>query len=135
MFLSSFAPVLECTFNRLKLLIVFILEQLEQMDVPPDDKEELCSFIRSITKSPSDSKVKWEGPRCMVDILELIKSYYYDPLTNGSNSIKKVYPAILSRSNFLQEKYSQPIYGNKNEIPSYNLGFQQACVTMDDVVR
>ncbi|KTC72148.1 hypothetical protein Lbir_1408 [Legionella birminghamensis] len=97
-----------------------ILERLEQMIEPPNDKEDLCSFIRSITKSPSDSKVKWEGPRCMVDILELVKRFYYDPLTNGSNSIKQVFPAILNRSDFLQEKYSQPIYGAVNEIQSHN---------------
>ncbi|HAT2094485.1 TPA: DUF2779 domain-containing protein [Legionella pneumophila] len=97
-----------------------ILERLEQMIEPPNDKEDLCSFIRSITKSPSDSKVKWEGPRCMVDILELVKRFYYDPLTNGSNSIKQVFPAILNRSDFLQEKYSQSIYGAVNEIQSHN---------------
>ncbi|MHA3126759.1 DUF2779 domain-containing protein [Legionella pneumophila] len=97
-----------------------ILERLEQMIEPPNDKEDLCSFIRSITKSPSDSKVKWEGPRCMVDILELVKRFYYDPLTNGSNSIKQVFPAILNRSDFLQEKYSQPIYGAENGIQSHN---------------
>ncbi|HAU1321523.1 TPA: DUF2779 domain-containing protein [Legionella pneumophila] len=97
-----------------------ILERLEQLIEPPNDKEDLCSFIRSITKSPSDSKVKWKGPRCMVDILELVKRFYYDPLTNGSNSIKQVFPAILNRSDFLQEKYSQPIYGAVNEIQSHN---------------
>ncbi|HAU4231598.1 TPA: DUF2779 domain-containing protein [Legionella pneumophila] len=97
-----------------------ILERLEQMIEPPNDKEDLCSFIRSITKSPSDSKVKWEGPRCMVDILELVKRFYYDPLTNGSNSIKQVFPTILNRSDFLQEKYSQSIYGAVNEIQSHN---------------
>lgn len=87
---------------------------------PPNDKEDLCSFIRSITKSLSDRKVKWEGPRCMVDILELVKRFYYDPLTNGSNSIKQVFPAILNRSDFLQEKYSQPIYGAVKGIQSHN---------------
>ncbi|MFO3166327.1 DUF2779 domain-containing protein [Legionella pneumophila serogroup 1] len=97
-----------------------ILERLEQMIEPPNDKEDLCFFIRSITKSPSDSKVKWEGPRCMVDILELVKRFYYDPLTNGSNSIKQVFPAILNRSDFLQEKYSQPTYGAVNGIQSHN---------------
>ncbi len=97
-----------------------ILERLEHMIEPPNDKEDLCSFIRSITKSPSDSKVKWEGPRCMVDILELVKRFYYDPRTNGSNSIKQVFPAILNRSDFLQEKYSQPIYGAVNGIQSHN---------------
>jgi len=39
---------------------------------------------------------------------------------NGSNSIKQVLPAILNRSQFLQNKYSQPIYGAKNGIHSCN---------------
>ncbi|WP_133130251.1 DUF2779 domain-containing protein [Legionella yabuuchiae] len=106
--------------NHENTYLNFILNQLEKMPVPPNDKEMLCSFIRSITKSPSESKEKWEGPRCMVDILELIKRFYYDPLTNGSNSIKQVFPAILNRSKYLQEKYSQPIYGAVNGIPSHN---------------
>ncbi|QEY53252.1 DUF2779 domain-containing protein [Legionella longbeachae] len=106
--------------NHENTYLNFTLEQLERMIEPPDDKEDLCSFIFSITKSPSDSKVKWEGPRCMVDILELVKRFYYDPLTNGSNSIKQVFPAILNRSDFLQEKYNQPIYGAVNGIQSYN---------------
>ena len=56
----------------------------------------------------------------MVDLWELVKRFYYDPLTGGSNSIKKVFPAILSRSSFLQDKYSQPIYGSANGIESLN---------------
>jgi len=106
--------------NHENTYLNFILKQLEHLVEPPHDKEELCSFIRSITKSPSDSKLKWEGPRCMVDILELVKRFYYDPLTNGSNSIKQVFPAILNRSEFLQKKYGQPIYGAINGIKSQN---------------
>ena len=106
--------------NHENTYLNFIREQLEQMIEPPTDKEDLCSFIFSITKSPSKSKVKWEGARCMVDILELVKRFHYDPLTNGSNSIKQVFPAIINRSAFLQEKYRQPIYGSVNGIQSHN---------------
>lgn len=49
----------------------------------------------------------------MVDLLDMVKRYYYDPMTKGSNSLKNVLPAILNRSKFLQEKYSKPIYGNQ----------------------
>jgi hypothetical protein len=55
----------------------------------------------------------------MVDMLNLVKWYFYDPATNGSNSIKQVLPAILNSSGYLKEKYSKPIYGT-NEIPSKN---------------
>ena len=56
----------------------------------------------------------------MVDLRDLVKRYYYDPATKGSNSIKKVLPAILASSRYLQEKYADPIYGAPNGIPSRN---------------
>ncbi|HPY57251.1 MAG TPA: DUF2779 domain-containing protein, partial [Sedimentibacter sp.] len=72
------------------------------------DREELCEFIKSITKSVNGSFEKWEGPRNMVDMCELVKRYYYDPAMKGSNSIKAVLPAILNSSAFLRDKYSKP---------------------------
>ncbi len=77
------------------------------------DAEELCAFIQNITKSTSSASSNWKGERCMVDLLELVKRYYYDPRTKGSNSLKFVLPAIMNSSKFLQEKYSKPIYGNQ----------------------
>ncbi|HRH02373.1 MAG TPA: DUF2779 domain-containing protein [Bacteroidia bacterium] len=82
------------------------------------DREELCSWIQALTKSTGSSNDKWEGKRNMVDMLELVKSYYYDPATKGSNSIKDVLPAILNSSTYLKNKYSQPIYGR--DIKSLN---------------
>lgn len=76
------------------------------------DKAELCSWIQTITKSTGNSAQNWVGKRNMVDLLELVKKYYYSPLTNGSNSIKAVLPAILNQSDYLQSKYKEPIYGN-----------------------
>lgn len=84
------------------------------------DREELRDFIKSITKSVSSSDESWTGNRNMVDMLELVKRYYYNPRTKGSNSIKKVLPAILNSSKYLQTKYSQPIYGANNGIKSLN---------------
>ena len=89
----------------------------DKNDIP--DREDLCAFIRSITKSVSGNSEKWEGNRSMVDMCELVKRYYYDPAMKGSNSIKAVLPAILNSSVFLQNKYSKPIYGTQN-IPSLN---------------
>jgi len=90
----------------------------DQEDIP--DREELCSFIQTITTPVNKSK-EWEsGPRNMIDMYELVKRYYYDPATKGSNSIKQVLPAILNSSRFLQEKYSNPIYGADGGIPSLN---------------
>ena len=84
------------------------------------DKDELITFIKSITKSPEKSLEKWHGERAMVDLLEMVKRYYYDPYTQGSNSIKYVLPAILNSSKYLQKKYSKPIYGAKGGIESFN---------------
>lgn len=97
-----------------------IHQQLLDDANPPRDKDELCRFIRSISKSTGSSLIKWEGSRNMVDMLEIVKRYYYHPATRGSNSIKKVLPAVLSSSKFLQEKYSKPIYGTPLGITSMN---------------
>jgi hypothetical protein len=96
-----------------------IFEQLQSNDPIVPDKEQLCSFIQEISHSKKDSIYSWKGERDMVDMLNLVKWYFYDPATNGSNSIKHVLPAMLNSSNYLKEKYSKPIYGT-NEIPSKN---------------
>ena len=96
-----------------------IYRQLKEDNNDISDREELCEFIRSITKSVNGSFEKWEGPRNMVDMCDLVKRYYYDPAMKGSNSIKAVLPAILNSSGFLQDKYFKPVYGTK-EIPSLN---------------
>ncbi len=59
----------------------------------------------------------------MVDLYQMVIQYYYDPETHGSNSIKDVFPAVLKRSQALQDKYSKPIYGTE-QIRSLNLKSQ-----------
>jgi len=85
-----------------------------------EDAKELTDFIETISNSTKNSETKWAGERQMVDMLKLVKRYYYDPKTKGSNSIKQVLPAILNRSEFLQQKYSQPTYGTEEGIASTN---------------
>ncbi|WP_237759220.1 DUF2779 domain-containing protein [Legionella erythra] len=97
-----------------------ILSELSNALETPHDLGELAAFIQSITKSSAKSKTHWVGSRCMVDLCDLVKRYYYDPLTHGSNSIKHVLPAILNRSTFLQQQYSQPVYGSPGGILSRN---------------
>ena len=89
------------------------------------DKDQILNFIKSISHSTDDSVEKWKGKRDMVDLRELVLRFYYDPMTFGSNSIKQVFPAILKRSTFLQNKYSHPIYGKDEEIPSLNFPSMQ----------
>jgi hypothetical protein len=45
----------------------------------------------------------------MVDLNKIVKEYYYNPHTKGSNSIKAVLPAALNSSDYLKQKYSQAI--------------------------
>jgi len=73
------------------------------------DKQDLLTFIQSISTSKNDRVEKWEGERKMVDLCAVIKAYYYNPLTKGSNSIKMVLPAVLQSSALLKAKYAQSI--------------------------
>ncbi|HET9236388.1 MAG TPA: DUF2779 domain-containing protein [Oligoflexus sp.] len=95
--------------NHENTILCAIHEQLR--DSQEADKDELMQFIRTITKSGEKIADSWHGARCMIDLLEIVKKAYYNPLTKGSNSIKKVLPAVLEDSQVLQKKYSQPIYG------------------------
>ncbi|MEN8857934.1 MAG: DUF2779 domain-containing protein, partial [Flavobacteriaceae bacterium] len=85
-----------------------ILEQVYYSSIP--DKAELFVFIQQITKSKKSSEFPdWEGYRCMIDLCEIIKAYYYNPHTKGSNSIKDVLPAVFKTSAFVIDKYSKPL--------------------------
>ena len=121
--------------NHENTYLNMILKQLSELSESPSDLNDLATFIKSITKSPSDSKEKWMGDRCMVDLCELVKRYYYDPLTMGSNSIKKVLPAVLRRSQYLQQKYSQPIYGNQDGIISKNFTNQKWLIDENGIIK
>lgn len=82
-----------------------------------EDKDELCKWIETITKPSSGipKPMQWsEGPRYMVDLLEVVKECYYHIVMGGSNSIKYVLPAVLNSSEFLKEKYSKPNYNGYN---------------------
>lgn len=93
--------------NHENTILNAIYHQLTESN--ESDKEELKSFIRTITHSKTGSEEKWKGERDMIDLLEVEKNFYYNPLTKGSNSIKAVLPAVLNTSEFLRNKYSQPI--------------------------
>jgi len=90
-----------------------IMVQLQDTDV--SDKEDLITFIKSITHGANHS-----SERDMVDMLMLVKKYYYHPSMGGSNSIKAVLPAVLNASKFIKEKYSKPVYGKDSEMKSLN---------------
>ncbi len=83
-----------------------IYGQLAESDEP--DRQELMNFIDEITH---DNEKKHKGSRDMVDLLDIVKKYYYHPSMKGSNSIKAVLPAVLNSSKYLQDKYKEKIYG------------------------
>lgn len=75
------------------------------------DKLELIAFLKTISQSTANQVQTWKGNRNMIDLCKVVKDYYYNPYTKGSNSIKAVLPASLNSSDFLKKKYSQPIGG------------------------
>ena len=74
-----------------------------------DDRNELMEFIETISHSTSNNLDTWEGDRDMIDLCEVVKLFYFDPYTKGSNSIKAVLPAILHSNSHLKNKYTKPI--------------------------
>lgn len=91
--------------------------QLLEDPNPPADAAGLITFIDSLTTRADDG---WRGPRCMVDLCKLAERFYFHPATQGSSSLKKVLPALMSSSNTLRELYRQPVYGTA-AMPSLNL--------------
>jgi len=107
--------------NHENTILIKIFEQLQQdKNIDAAEKRDLIKFIKSITHSSDNYINPWRGDRNMVDLHRLVTSYYYNPYTKGSNSIKHVLPAVLQSSTFLQQKYSAPIYGAEGGIPSLN---------------
>ena len=97
-----------------------IYKQIRLDKNPISDKDELCAFIELISHPTEKSPYQWTtGKRDMVDLLELVKQYYYNPQTNGSNSLKYVLPATINSSDYLKQKYSKPVYGSE-EMSSLN---------------
>jgi hypothetical protein len=90
------------------VLVTIYRQLLESIET---DRAELCNWIQTITKAKEGTRTLWEGPRNMLDLRDWVLKHYYAPAANGSNSIKDILPAMLNDSQFLKDKYSQPIYG------------------------
>ena len=92
-------------------ILTHIVLQLLRREDAPDDKEELVAFLTTLIK---------DGSRAMIDLRTVAQKGYFHPSTRGSNSIKKVLPAVLESSTYLRERYSRPVYGAAGGIPSLN---------------
>jgi hypothetical protein len=99
-------------------------EQLLDANPHEPDAEELIAFIESITSRDVGSKERVTGPRSMVDLCELASRFYFHPNTKGSNSLKRVLPALMMSSAFLRETYSRAWYGGEG----VSLNFQEPVV-------
>jgi hypothetical protein len=83
-----------------------VLKSAKQRMIPHKNKfKEEIDFIDSITFTTGEH----EPERAMVDMCKFVEKNYYHPLTNGSNSLKAVLPAIMSTSKILKQKYSSPL--------------------------
>ena len=91
--------------------------QTQLLNSSEADRDELCSWIDEVT---SHKKSGHAGSRTMVDLLDLVKKFYYHPQTQGSNSIKAVLPAMLADSKHLLSLYGMPTYGALGGIKSHN---------------
>jgi hypothetical protein len=120
----QYSPYENSTLNQIKV-------QLETSNEA--DKEILISFIKTLTTPPKNKDYKgekWIPSRGMVDLCEVIKAYYYNPHTRGSNSIKQMLPAIFKASNIIRQQYSKPI--GKINLSSKNFGPEHVWLTFDE---
>ncbi len=78
------------------------------------DRGELIAWIESLTTPPGGSD-EWTPTRQFIDMRDLTLRHYYLPETRGSNSIKKVLPAILNfAGKELQSRFSDQISFDQN---------------------
>ena len=103
-------------------MLTKIVDQLEAEANPPKGKKKLVTFVRSLIKG---------GDRAMVDLCVLAERAFFHPDTNGSNSIKKVLPAVLQVSTYLRNTYSKPVYGAPKGIPSINFASREGFVWLE----
>ena len=122
--------------NHENTVLVSILEQLARQDMAnTEETTELTEFIMELTHSPAKATSPWLGSRNMVDLYQLNLRYYYHPATRGVNSLKALLPALVSSSQYLQEKYGAPVYGASDGIPSLNFTNHQWITETNDVIN
>jgi len=78
-----------------------VCQQLARPEFP--DCSELIRWVSEIQES-----------RPLVDLLVMVREYYYQRNMKGKNSIKNVLPTVMASSEFLQEKYANYQYNSNN---------------------
>jgi hypothetical protein len=60
----------------------------EQLNASQEkDKDELIEFIHSITQKKENKNVERQGERCMIDLLDWVRKYYYHPMQKMAGGI------------------------------------------------
>ena len=77
----------------------------------PENADGLKAFIGTLVEG---------GAREIVDLLAVAERAFFHPATKGGSSLKKILPAVMTASDYLKKRYSQPIYGTAGGIPSLN---------------
>ena len=77
-----------------------VLNQIHQQlaESSEKDRDELMAWIETLTTPSKKHPNPWVPSRQFIDMRDLTLRYYYLPETRGSNSIKKVLPAVLNHS-------------------------------------
>jgi hypothetical protein len=88
-----------------------IIRQIEFMNDAPADSTELVEFAKTLTVLKAGRDLVRRGDREMFDLCKLSEKVFFHQYTGGSNSIKKVLPAMLQASDLLRETYSRSTYG------------------------
>jgi hypothetical protein len=83
----------------------------DELDLAIENSQDLLNFIETLTKRKQGHNTIHLGERVMIDLCVLSSQAFFHEQAGGSNSIKKVLPAMLKASGFLKQLYSQPIYG------------------------
>ncbi len=97
-----------------------VLRKIHDQMVEENEEQysEWIEWIDTITHwKDKHTKIDFVGERNMIDILVLIKKYYYHPKMKGSNSIKAVLPAIFHSSKYIKKKYSSKVGIGQNLSP------------------
>lgn len=83
------------------------------------DKDDLMAFVQEIATPTSKNADTWEPQNNMQDLYDFVVNHFYSLHAKGSNSIKAILPAVIRSSDYLLEKYSQPVYATAS-MPSLN---------------
>ena len=93
---------------------------LQHSPYPQAETDRIVRFIESIAAPSKSNPDEWvPGDRQLIDLAKTVRKWFWHPSMGGSNSIKKVLPAVLEASPYLESRYATPRYGTA-DIPSLN---------------